>query len=243
MGMPVTLEIVDGSASQSHFDRVFDYFSQVDQKYSPYKEESYIGLINSGRLKPQDYSGEMREILSLCEATRQETNGYFNIFHHGKCDPSGLVKGWAIYKAAQIVKGEGFKNFYVDAGGDIEVSGLNGQKKPWSLGIKNPFDENEVVKIVYLKNGGGLATSGTYIRGQHIYNPHNPSEKIEDVVSLTVVGPNIYEADRFATAAFAMGRRGIEFIEKRPGLEGYLIDLEGRATLTSGFELYCQNYD
>jgi thiamine biosynthesis lipoprotein len=48
----------------------------------------------------------------------------------------------------------------------------------------------------------------------------------------------VYEADRFATAAFAMGKRGIQFIEKLVGFEGYMIDVEARATLTSGFERY-----
>lgn len=46
----------------------------------------------------------------------------------------------------------------------------------------------------------------------------------------------MYEADRYATAAFAMGRAGIHFIEDMPGFEGYLIDSDGIATMTSGFE-------
>lgn len=56
--------------------------------------------------------------------------------------------------------------------------------------------------------------------------------------SVTVIGPNIYEADRFATAAFAMGRKGIQFIERLPWFEGYMIDAQARATLTSGLERY-----
>ncbi len=62
--------------------------------------------------------------------------------------------------------------------------------------------------------------------------------RVEGVVSLTVVGPNIYEADRFATAAFAMGEAGIMFIEKLPGFEGYMVNDNGIATFTSGFEKY-----
>ena len=54
--------------------------------------------------------------------------------------------------------------------------------------------------------------------------------------SLTVIGPNVYEADRFATAAFAMGREGLRFIEEQPGLEGYMIDRSGMASYTSGFD-------
>jgi thiamine biosynthesis lipoprotein len=35
-----------------------------------------------------------------------------------------------------------------------------------------------------------------------------------------------------------MGREGIQFIEKLDGFEGYLIDKEKVATMTSGFEKY-----
>ena len=58
------------------------------------------------------------------------------------------------------------------------------------------------------------------------------------IVSFTVLGPNVWEADRFATAAFAMGPAGIQFIEKEPCLEGYMISKDGIATMTSGFSDY-----
>ena len=66
----------------------------------------------------------------------------------------------------------------------------------------------------------------------------SPGAPLVDVASLTVVGPNVCEADRFATAAFAMGTTGITFIESLPGFEGYLIDANARATFTSGFGRY-----
>jgi FAD:protein FMN transferase len=148
------------------------------------------------------------------------------------------VKGWAIRNAAAIVAQSGAHDFYVEAGGDIQSLGLNADGKPWSVGIRNPFNAAEIIKIVYPR-GRGIATSGTYVRGQHIYDPHHRERPIEDIVSLTVLGPDVLEADRFATAAFAMGRAGIHFIEETPGLEGYLVDCNRRATLTSGFEACC----
>jgi thiamine biosynthesis lipoprotein len=86
--------------------------------------------------------------------------------------------------------------------------------------------------------GRGVATSGTYVRGQHIYNPKNGNQPVTGIVSLTVIGPDIFEADRFATAAFAMESVGIAFIEELEGFEGYMIDQKGMATYTSGFEEY-----
>lgn len=87
-------------------------------------------------------------------------------------------------------------------------------------------------------SNAGIATSGTYIRGQHIYNPRDAADPLTDVVSLTVIGPDVYEADRFATAAFAMGRQGIYYIEKLADFEGYMIDRTGQATFTSGLGRY-----
>ena len=108
------------------------------------------------------------------------------------------------------------------------------------MGIQNPFNINEIVKVLAVTDCG-VATSGTYVRGQHIYNPRNAEPLNTSIVSLTVIGPNIYEADRFATAAFAMGEDGIAFIEDLEGFEGYQIDNTGLATITSGFERFISN--
>ena len=102
--------------------------------------------------------------------------------------------------------------------------------------LNYPQNPSEIIKVISVRNRG-IATSGTYGRGKHIYNPKNTN--IDGITSLTVIGPNIYEADRFAIAAFAMGSVGINFVESRKGFfEGYMIDLKGIATITSGFAKY-----
>lgn len=237
MGMPVTLEIVDASVTAEVFDHVYSYFEYVDATFSTYKETSEISQINRGELKIADASADMQLIFALAEQTKQETDGYFDIQHNGKIDPSGIVKGWAIANAAEILRQKGFSNFYVDAGGDVEVMGKNSQGEDWRVGIRNPFNPQEVVKVFALANCG-IATSGMYLRGNHIYNPRQPDDPLLEIVSLTVIGPDVYEADRFATAAFVMGRDGILFIESLEGFEGYAIDKNGRATLTSGLPAY-----
>lgn len=237
MGMHITVEVVDKGFNARHIDEVYDYFRYIDDKFSTYKETSEISRINKNQLPASQYSHDMTVVLSLCELTRRDTDGYFDIRRDGRLDPSGLVKGWAIWNAANLLKQRGAENFYVDAGGDIQVAGGNAEGKPWRVGIRNPFDDREIVKVLSLHDEG-IATSGTAVRGQHIYNPHKPDESIADIVSISVVGPNVYEADRFATAAFAMGSAGIHFIEDLPGFEGYTIDRNGMGTYTSGFARY-----
>jgi thiamine biosynthesis lipoprotein len=234
MGMPITLEIVDASANDDAFNTVFDYFQYVDETFSTYKADSEIMRINRQELTLEDASQDMQTIFALADQTRQETYGYFDIRHNRTIDPSGIVKGWAIYNAAELLRRWGYLNFYVDAGGDIQVVGKNDQDQDWQVGIRNPFNIHEIVKVLSVTDCG-VATSGTSIRGQHIYNPKNAAQTIDDIVGITVIGPNVYEADRFATAAFAMGKAGIVFIENLPGFEGYMIDANGIATLTTGF--------
>lgn len=237
MGMPVILEVVDPGVTPKTFEVVFDYFGYVDRKFSTYKPDSEISLINRQELSLEQASEDMKAIFTLAEQTRQESDGYFEIEHNGIYDPSGIVKGWAIQNAAEQLRQAGFENYYVDAGGDIQVSGKNEHGQDWRVGIQNPFNPHEIVKVLSVQNCG-VATSGTYVRGQHIYNPRKEDEQITGIVSLTVIGPNVYQADRFATAAFAMGSAGINFIEELEGFEGYMIDQNGLATYTSGFERY-----
>lgn len=256
MGMPITVEIVDATADEKAFDAVFDYFTYIDEKFSTYKTTSEIMKINRGEVPEKDWSEDMKTIFALSEETKKESGGYFdikqpngmglaaehpffatkNVPQQGLIDPSGIVKGWAIWKAAEILEKRGFNNFYVDAGGDIQTHGHNALNKKWGVGVKNPFAPDEIVKTVYI-SGEGVATSGTYIRGEHIYNPKD-GKPANEIVSLTVIGLNIYEVDRFATAAFAMGTPGINFIERLTGFEGYMIDKKGIATMTTGFEKY-----
>jgi thiamine biosynthesis lipoprotein len=232
LGMPITIE-VKGEGQEvkvkKDIEKVFDYFRYVDEKYSPFKETSEVAKLNRG----EAVSEEMKEILRQAQDLKVSTGGYFDIERpDGKIDPSGIIKGWAIKNVAKILKDLEYKKFYVDAGGDAEIV-----EKNWKWGIRNPFNKSEIVKVLNLSNCG-IATSGTYERGQHIYDPVGKKSEITDIVSLTVIGPDVYEADKFSTPAFAMGRAGIEFIERRKDLEGYMIDNKGIATMTSGFNKY-----
>jgi thiamine biosynthesis lipoprotein len=239
MGMPVLLEIIGNDVPQSAYDRIFDYFTGVDERFSTYKEGSEISRINRGEIIESEYSREMQEIFRLAKQTESDTRGYFSIHTPtGTIDPSGLVKGWAIQNAADSLNADGYQDFYIEIAGDIQTKGKTNEGKEWSLGIRSPFNVNEIVKVIYPR-GAGVATSGNYVRGDHIYNPHGPAQPAQ-YVSLTVIGPNIYEADRFATAAFAMGASGMSFLESLEGFAAYSIDPYGMALMTSNFETYTQ---
>jgi thiamine biosynthesis lipoprotein len=238
MGMPISMAVLDEGVCQQHLDAVFAEFEAADRQFSPFKDDSEISRLNRGEIAEHDLTPRVREVFALCEKTKRETAGFFDIVRpDGAIDPCGMVKGWAIRNAAQQLVGMGFANFCIEAGGDIQCHGVNDEGKDWRVGVRNPFQPDEIVKVL-MPRGHGVATSGNYLRGDHIYDPHTGRYGSDDIVSLTVIGADVMEADRYATASFAMGRDGIHFIEKMPGLEGYEIDKSGVARMTSGLGKY-----
>jgi thiamine biosynthesis lipoprotein len=236
MGMVCTIRIEEPEVNPKIFDKVFDYWRRVDATFSTFKPESEISQINRGVLRVSDASKEVREILQKADETRILTKGYFDPTRDGRIDPSGIVKGWAIAGAADLLRRAGYKNFLVEIAGDLEVMGDGTDGDGWRIGIRHPFELDKNAKIIKLSRGG-IATSGAYLQGAHIYNPLSNTPP-RGLASVTVIGPNAYEADRFATAIYAAGRDGLELLTGQAQLEGYLIDDSGLATYTAGFEEY-----
>jgi len=244
MGMPITVVVPEDAGSEAE-DRarvvsavgdVFAYLESVDRQFSPFKEESEVSAVRRGEVRRENASDEMRRVLKLCEETKSMTNGYFDAWAGGIFDPSGLVKGYSLHRAARMLSTAGFTCYAVDGAGDIEMKGLLEGGKPWSVGIRNPFSPDTIVKVVELTDCG-IATSGNYIRGAHIYDPTS-GERAHDIASITVIAANVFEADRLATAAFAMGRQGIEFLASLSGIEAYMVDHDSEATYTPGLERF-----
>lgn len=235
MGMPITLAF-RGPVDSQIMTKVFDYFNLIDQRFSTYKTDSEISKINRHELTLSQSSDLMQEVFSLCDITKKITFGYFDIVRpDGLIDPSGLVKGWAIDNAAHLIQTEGYDDFYIEAGGDIAL----GPRGSWLVGVRNPFDITKNLLNIELCQRA-IATSGTYLRGQHIYNPLT-KRSANELVSLSVIGPNIFEADRLATAAFAMGlEKGLVYLDLLPDFEACFVDFAKNIYYTQGFLNYAQ---
>lgn len=234
MGMPVVVELVDGS--DADIEQAFERFKEIDARFSTYKHESEISRINRGDLSLESASAEMLSVLALAERERVRTGGVFDIrTPDGTLDPSGLVKGWAIREVARLVERLGHHDYWIEAGGDIQINGHDEDGREWRVGIRHPSEHDAIVQAI-APGPSGIATSGTYLRGQHIYDPRTGRAVDSPYLSLTVVGPDVYEADLWATTAFVMGEAGVEFMASMPGFEAYAIDRAGIATMTPGWQ-------
>lgn len=238
MGMPVTVHIVDPAASTLDLQAVWSYLRHIDCAFSTYKPDSETERLNRGELLEEDCSKAMREVLAICERTRVASRGFFDARYHGRLDPSGVVKGYAIHRSAELLRKRGLTGFFVDAGGDAQTCGGNERGTKWRVGIRDPFDPSKLVNVVHL-SGEGIATSGNYERGEHIYDPVR-GRPAASIASVTVIAPDVCEADRFATAAFAMGEESILFLEELPDVEGFMVRLDGSMFCTTGFPRFMQ---
>jgi len=143
-------------------------------------------------------------------------------------DLGAVAKGFAVDMAARELAV--FENFAIDAGGDLYLGGCNARGEPWSVGIRHPRDEHQLIDTLRVSNTA-VCTSGDYERraardalaaGHHIMDPRM-GESSTNAASVTVVAPLAMVADGLATAAFVLGpTRGIELLE-RHGVSGLIV--------------------
>jgi thiamine biosynthesis lipoprotein len=175
----------------------------------------------------------VQEVWQLCLQAKYLSDGAFNPWAvAGGFDPSGLVKGWAADKCADMLSSLGIEHVQVNAAGDLALRGgfHDGVVKPWSIGVVNPDDRGEVVKVFEIMDGA-IATSGAYERGAHISDPHSGMIGI-GAKSATVVGPDGWLCDAMATALMVAGQDGSTYFAQ-PELAAYQVFVVDRHENTS----------
>jgi len=235
MGMPIVVDVRDPDVDDAVLDRMFDWLRFVDATFSTYKAGSEVSRINRGELSIEEAHPDVREVLERCEELRHETNGYFDArpASDAVLDPSGLVKGWSIDRAAAILDEAGLRNYALNAGGDVIVRGRAIPDDCWRVGIQHPKELDKVAKVV-IANELAVATSGAYARGDHVLDPHTRRAPA-GVLSVTITGPVLATADAYATAAFAMGVQGPKWTARLRDYEAMTILAAETVLSTPGF--------
>ncbi len=177
----------------------FDTLRRYDQMFSPFRDDSVLNAVRSGRMEPPAAGAEFAEVMGLADQALRKTQGAFDVHYAQALDPSGLVKGWAAERACRALA-ELPADYYLNAGGDIFCAAVD---QPWRLGVEHPFDTRGLITVVALAEGA-MATSGSVHRGAHIVDPATGTAA-EGLRQVTVVGPSLTWADVWATAIVARG--------------------------------------
>lgn len=153
----------------------------------------------------------------------------------------GIGKGYAVDRAVDILRLAGFRDFMVQAGGDLYVAGRRGDR-PWRVGIRDPRGPADKSFAALDLTEGTFSTSGDYERFfmkdgrryHHILDP-DLGEPAAGCRSVTIVADNATMTDALTTGVFVMGsERGMALIEKLPHVEGVIVSSRNEVLISSG---------
>ncbi|WP_190192748.1 FAD:protein FMN transferase [Streptomyces minutiscleroticus] len=210
---------------------------RTDAVFSTYREDSQITRLARGELPVGACDPEVAEVLELCAEAERTSEGWFSSTYAGSVDPTGLVKGWAVERAARLLSGAGAGGVSVNGGGDVQLRGAPDGHRPWRVGVSDPLRPGHLAAVVSAAGAGELAvaTSGTAERGAHIVDPRTGRSAVTDLLAVTVIGPRLTWVDAWATAAFAMGsRQALDWLESLPDTEALLITAGDEVRCTGG---------
>jgi thiamine biosynthesis lipoprotein len=159
-------------------------------------------------------------------------------------DFGGVAKGWAAHQAMRRLAAAG--PALVSAGGDVAVSGPQASDDPWRIALENPFEPDGCLEMIYLE-GGGVATSGKdhryWRRGglfqHHIIDPRTRLPASTDIMTATVVGRTVMQAEALAKTVLISGSQaGLAMIDDCEDAEAILVLDDRRMLYSRNIEMY-----
>ncbi|MEO6510219.1 MAG: FAD:protein FMN transferase [Nocardioides sp.] len=236
MGLPVSVALrgrhTDGPGADAAWAAVMADLREADRVFSTYREDSFVSRLDRGEVVAADGPREVLEVLAIGERARLASGGAFDVVRGGRLDPSGVVKGWAVERAARHLRALEDTDFCLSAGGDMVVhvaSARAGDQRPdWRIGVEDASDPLRVLAVVALRDGA-VATSGLAHRGAHVVDART-GRAPRRLSSVTVVAASLTDADVDATTALALDADAPRWLAARPGRTAYLQWTDGTTT-------------
>ncbi|MFN7914006.1 MAG: FAD:protein FMN transferase [Vicinamibacterales bacterium] len=155
----------------------------------------------------------------------------------------GIGKGYAVEKAAALMRAAGLKDFSIQAGGDLYVGGVRGDR-PWRLGIADPRAPDGGIFARVELSDATFSTSGDYerffikdgVRYHHIIDPRT-GQPARLSRSVTIVARRPVIADGLSTGVFLLGpEAGMALVEKLPDVEAVIVGADNQVHVSTGLQ-------
>ena len=155
----------------------------------------------------------------------------------------GIAKGYALEKAAGLLRDGGLENYMIFGGGQVLVQGMKGDRG-WRVGVQHPR-LNDYFAFVESR-GGSIATSGDYehafirdgVRWHHIIDLKT-GRPAQETSSVTVISSSPFYADAIDTALFIMGpKKALAKLATAPGprAEALIVGSDMRVHTSAGMQ-------
>jgi thiamine biosynthesis lipoprotein len=157
-----------------------------------------------------------------------------------RIDLGGIAKGYAVDRAAGVLKAAGLTSFLAQAGGDLYGAGTKPDGSPWVSGIQDPrADQGVYFAIIELTNHA-FSTAGDYARAfilggkryHHIIDPRTgyPATACR---SVTVWAGDAFTADAIDDAVFILGpEKGLPLVEAQPDVGAVIVDKNNKVWIS-----------
>lgn len=202
-----------------------------------------LQLYAHDRLPEQQH---VNEALQLVDFRAIEKRGNYLTFARPNMGITldGIAKGYIVDQGVATLNSIGFADVYVEAGGDLMVTGNKPEGQPWRVGVRPPRSHVPgAMPVISTFSPLAVATSGDYMQAysddlqhHHILNPRTGMSPPE-LASATITAPSVALADGLATAAMVLGPiRALAVLEKYAGCEGLFIGKDLHQFRTKGFQ-------
>jgi thiamine biosynthesis lipoprotein len=168
-----------------------------------------------------------------------------------KISLGGIAKGYAVDRAAKVLRDAGLTSFYVQAGGDLYAAGKKPDGSDWSAGIRDPRGPETAYFAVLAVSDHAFSTAGDYERSyvidgkryHHIIDPRTGKPATASR-SVTIYAPTALLADEIDDAVFILGpEKGLKLVESLDDVGAVIVDarndvhvskrLEGKLHITA----------
>ncbi|MEQ1533247.1 MAG: FAD:protein FMN transferase [Sideroxydans sp.] len=158
-----------------------------------------------------------------------------------KLDLGGYAKGYALDRAAAILKQHGINDALINIGGNVLALGSHG-KRPWRVGIQHPRKPGALATLE-LRDGEAVGTSGDYqryfeVEGKrycHLIDPRN-GQPVQGVQAVTIITQGEHAgllSDASSKPLFIAGMANWRAAAEKMHIENaLLIDAQGVVHLT-----------
>lgn len=231
MGTVVSVQAALTSQQQQDF---VQFCGDIENLFSAYRPESFLSRFNNGELPKEQLPEEFLEVWAQAKEISAQTDGAFSLWRDGRLDLNGYVKGWVVKQLAELLENRNGDNpcadFLLNVGGDIHFQGHPKMREMWRIGIDHPLNPSQLLFAVEFAapSRWAVATSGVYQRGEHFRMP-------SELLSATVIGPDIARADAYATTVMEMGIAGVAWIQQCDGYETIALSKTNEVFVSENF--------
>jgi thiamine biosynthesis lipoprotein len=161
-----------------------------------------------------------------------------------KISLGGIAKGYAVDRAAKVLRDAGLTSFYVQAGGDLYAAGKKPDGGDWSAGIRDPRGPEGMYFALLPLSDHAFSTAGDYERSyliagkryHHIIDPRTGKPATASR-SVTIYAPTALLADEIDDAVFILGpEKGLKLVESLDDVGAVIVDAHNNVHVSKRLE-------